>query len=179
MNIRVLSIPICALIAGLGLAGILPSAAYAADGDNLVSAARQATDKYHDVSAALADGYSSTLSCVSGEGGAMGIHFAKGGLIGDGIVDVQHPELLVYAPGASGGLNLVAVEYLTLAPVWDPAHPGTPPVLMGQLFDYHGSPNRYALPAFYALHVWAWKTNPRGMFSDWNPTVSCVPYSGS
>ena len=28
-------------------------------------------------------------------------------------------------------------------------------------------------PAFYELHVWAWKDNPRGSFADWNPSVSC------
>ena len=29
------------------------------------------------------------------------------------------------------------------------------------------------LPAFYELHVWAWKDNPTGTFADMNPTVSC------
>jgi hypothetical protein len=28
------------------------------------------------------------------------------------------------------------------------------------------------------LHVWAWKGNPKGAFSDWNPQVSCVEYTG-
>jgi hypothetical protein len=23
------------------------------------------------------------------------------------------------------------------------------------------------------LHVWAWKTNPRGAFADMNPNVTC------
>ena len=32
-------------------------------------------------------------------------------------------------------------------------------------------------PAFYALHVWAWKHNPHGMFVDWNPKVSCEDFS--
>ena len=35
------------------------------------------------------------------------------------------------------------------------------------------SPNRFNLPAFYALRVWAWRENPRGTFVDWNPQVSC------
>ena len=29
------------------------------------------------------------------------------------------------------------------------------------------------LPAFYELHVWAWKANPRGAYADMNPSVSC------
>ena len=33
--------------------------------------------------------------------------------------------------------------------------------------------NRYGIPAYYALHVWAWKANPHGVFMDWNPQVSC------
>jgi hypothetical protein len=44
---------------------------------------------------------------------------------------------------------------------------------MGQTFHFNSSPNRYGIPAFYALHVWAWKHNPHGMFVDWNPKVSC------
>jgi hypothetical protein len=42
-----------------------------------------------------------------------------------------------------------------------------------QLFHYGTSPNRYGIPAYYALHVWAWKANPQGVFMDWNPQVSC------
>jgi len=166
-----------------GFTGILSSTANAAGYEvtpNLVTAVRQATNKYHNIGAAMADGYASALNCVSGENeGAMGVHYVNSGLIGDGLVEAQHPEILVYAPTRHGDLRLVAVEYLTLAPVWDAAHPGTPPVLMGQLFDFHGTPNRYALPAIYGLHVWAWKHNPRGTFAEWNPTVSCVNYSGS
>jgi hypothetical protein len=44
---------------------------------------------------------------------------------------------------------------------------------MGQVFNYVGAPNRYRLPAFYELHVWAWRHNPAGMFADWNPNVAC------
>jgi hypothetical protein len=47
---------------------------------------------------------------------------------------------------------------------------------MGQVFHYTASPNRYGIPAFYALHVWAWKENPNGTFADWNPKVSCRDY---
>ncbi len=51
-------------------------------------------------------------------------------------------------------------------------------MLGGQLFTYNGAPNRYGIPAFYALHVWAWRSNPDGVFADWNPNVSCAEYSG-
>jgi hypothetical protein len=41
-----------------------------------------------------------------------------------------------------------------------------------------GSPNRYGLPAFYELHVWAWRENPNGSFVDWHPHVICDGYTG-
>jgi hypothetical protein len=40
------------------------------------------------------------------------------------------------------------------------------------------SPNRFGLPAFYSLHVWAWKdNNPSGTFVNWSPKVSCDAYN--
>jgi hypothetical protein len=68
------------------------------------------------------------------------------------------------------------VEYVVLAEAWDASHE-TPPSLTGQVFQYVGAPNRYRSPAFYELHVWAWKQNPNGMFADWNPKVSCEQYT--
>ena len=48
---------------------------------------------------------------------------------------------------------------------------------MGQLFHLFESPNRFGLPAFYTLHVWAWKDNPNGTFVNWNPDVSCDAFN--
>ena len=36
-----------------------------------------------------------------------------------------------------------------------------------------GCPNQFGLPAFFELHVWAWRDNPKGAFVDWNNKVSC------
>ena len=81
----------------------------------LVQAVRDATARYRDVSQAEADGYMPVLGCVSGpDMGAMGMHYLKASLLGDGMVDVAHPELLVYEPTHGGGARLVAVEYLAL-----------------------------------------------------------------
>jgi len=33
------------------------------------------------------------------------------------------------------------------------------------------------LPAFYSLHVWAWKENPFGAFVNWHPNVSCEAFA--
>jgi hypothetical protein len=62
------------------------------------------------------------------------------------------------------------------ADLWHQNHEA-PPVLMGQQFLYVGAPHRYGGPAFYELHVWAWKSNPKGTFVDWNPRVSCDQFS--
>jgi hypothetical protein len=51
------------------------------------------------------------------------------------------------------------------------------PQPIGQLLLF-GSPNRYGLPAFYALYVWAWKENPKGTFVNWHPSVSCDTFNG-
>ena len=136
---------------------------------------RQATAQFKDVRKAT--GYALLHGCVSGpQEGAMGIHFANGALVGDGELDAQHPEALLYEP-KGGKLQLVGVEYVVIADDWNAKHQA-PPVLMGQLFNFVGAPNRYGIPAFYELHVWAWKNNPSGMFADWNPRVSCEEFVG-
>ena len=144
---------------------------------NLVAAVRQATEPYKDVKAAEAAGYGMFHGCASGpQEGAMGVHFANGALVGDGELDAARPEALLYEP-KDGKLQLVGVEYLVLADAWNAAHEA-PPVLMGQMFNFVGAPNRYRLPAFYELHVWAGKNNPDGMFADWNPRESCEDFTG-
>ena len=70
---------------------------------------------------------------------------------------------------------MVGVEYIVIAAAWDAANK-TPPTLMGQLFHLNSAPNRYGIPAFYALHVWAWRHNPQGTFVDYNSRVSCDGY---
>jgi hypothetical protein len=61
-----------------------------------------------------------------------------------------------------------------LADVWNSTHAANdPPILEGQLLHLVESPNRFGLPAFYELHVWAWRDNPTGVFADWNTRISC------
>ena len=141
----------------------------------LVRDVRQVTQKFQDVNAATAAGYVSVENCVSGPNeGAMGVHYVNEAFISDTILDVQRPEVLVYEPDG-GQLRLVAVEFFVDAQQWDAAN-NAPPVLAGQLFNYVGAPNRLRLPAHYELHVWAWKRNSSGTFSDWNPRVSCTDF---
>jgi hypothetical protein len=76
-----------------------------------------------------------------------------------------------------GELDCTHTDFLLFADAWDKKNQG-PPELMGQLFHYLESPNRLGLPAFYTLHVWAWKDSPNGAFDNWHPNVSCQQFGG-
>jgi hypothetical protein len=142
-----------------------------------VKVVRESTRRFQDVSVALAEGYVPQFGCVSGSHeGAMGVHFVNGPLVADGLLDPTRPELLVYEPLPNDRYRLVAADYLVLSQTWHATNPA-PPELMGQLFHLFEFPNRFGLPEFYTLHVWAWKDNPQGTFANWNPEVSCDAYN--
>lgn len=140
--------------------------------------ARQGTAAYHGIDTALEDGYgqftdAQGVACIERDGeGAMGIHYVRGAIVGDGEVSAATPEALIYEPAKNGRLRLVGVEYVVFQSDWNAAH-SEPPTLFGQEFELVPSGNRYGLPPFYALHAWLWKHNPNGMFADWNPRSSC------
>lgn len=165
------------VLGGVGLLSVGAAAAeYLGYSPTLVDVVLHATERFQNPDQAIAEGYAPMPSCVSGpEEGAMGIHFLNGNLVGDGELDAERPEALVYE-AKNGRMRFVAVEYIVFADAWHENHQA-PPVLMGQQFLYVGSPNRYGAPAFYELHVWAWKPNPKGMFVDWNPRVSCEQFA--
>src|SRR5436305_8361813 len=144
----------------------------------LVKIVREATERFKDVSVARSEGYALQFGCVSGpDSGAMGLHYVNGTLVGSGVIDATRPQIVIYEPTANGGLKLIGADYLVLADMWSAQHPDGPPQLMGQLFHLFESPNRFGLPAFYTLHVWAWKDNPNGAFVNWHPDVSCASFS--
>ena len=144
----------------------------------LIKVVREATDRFQDVEVAKAEGYALQFGCVSGsDSGAMGMHFVNGALVGDGEIDATRPEIVIYEPLPNGKLKLIGADYLVLADAWNAKH-AAPPELMGQLFHLFEAPNRFGLPAFYTLHVWAWKDNPTGAFVNWHQNVSCNAFSG-
>ena len=144
----------------------------------LIKIVRDSTERFKDVSVAEAEGYALQFGCVSGpDSGAMGLHYVNGDLVNRGVLDPTHPQIVIYEPTPNGGLRLIGADYLLLADAWDKKKQGQPE-LMGQLFHYWESPNRFGLPAFYTLHVWAWKENPNGAFVNWHPKVSCEQFGG-
>lgn len=144
----------------------------------LVKVVREATRRYRDVTIAEAEGYQLHFGCVSGpDEGAMGLHYVNMALVGDGMLEAARPEIIIYEPRPDGRPRLIGADYLVPAELWH-ANNEAPPQLAGQLFQYFPSPNRFGLPAFYTLHVWAWKNNPHGTFVNWNPRVSCDAFDG-
>ena len=130
----------------------------------LVEHVRAANERFHDVKAAIAEGYA-PIPCTSGvDGGAMGVHYVNPAYLKDETIDIKRPQAVMYEPTADGKMALIAVEYIAFK---------GPASLEGQLFSFTGAPTRYGLDPFYELHVWAWKANPRGAFADMNPQVSC------
>jgi len=142
----------------------------------LLKVVRDATEKYKDVAVAQAAGYALQFGCVTGpDSGAMGLHYVNSALVNSGVLDATRPQIVIYEPTPTGGLRLIGADFLVVADAWNSTHSG-PPELMGQLFHLWESPNRFGLPAFYTLHVWAWKKNPNGAFVNWHPNVSCQSF---
>jgi hypothetical protein len=141
----------------------------------LVDKVRDGTARYTDINVAIAEGWVAATPCVSGpDTGAMGVHFVLPARIAAGVLNAEQPEALIYEPLPNGAMRLVGVEFIILASIWTTNNPGgTTPALDGNLLNYVGAPNRYGLPAFYELHVWAWQHNPKGTLADWNTVVSC------
>jgi hypothetical protein len=141
---------------------------------------RHATARFHDIEAAQEAGYE--LGWVNGSNvriidrcvahpraGAMGFHYFNADLMADTAVDPLEPEVLVYAPGDDGELRLVAVEWVARGAGSNPPGVSTPPTMFGM-------PMHILVPAvgFYIMHAWVWEPNPAGMFTDFNPNVSCA-----
>ena len=124
-----------------------------------IAAARAATARYHDINAALADGYIDVSFCMPN----MGFHYARPDLIGDGVFDPSQPEILVYAPSPTAKkMRLVALEYAVPLPLSD-----DPPEGFDGLFDFWFEDLGFDL---WTLHAWVWLQNPDGIFAKNNPS---------
>ena len=146
-------------------------------GSDPIQQAKQATARFHSTVQAEQAGYGpfppgmplhECIMALDGSGG-MGLHWVNGLLL-DGELDPAKPEVLVYAPKANGGLELVALEYV----IFDSDVPaGVTPTIFGQRLTLVPEGNRYEIPAFWQRHIWLYDPNPDGLFNDFNPNVSC------
>lgn len=132
-----------------------------------LSLLRSATQGFTAVTAALAAGYTVQITgCMADPAlGGMGFHIGNPDRI-NGTVELEKPEVLLYEPQADGTRALVAVEFIVPFTAWTAS---APPQLMGQTF------RRNEEFGVWALHVWLYRENPSGIFSDWNPRVTCAP----
>jgi len=161
---------------------------------------RAATERFQDVKVALAEGYirdpsdtcdSAEMMGKPAELGAMGIHFFRPDMLGisgppnprvDGNgthTDFNKPAILIYEPQADGSLQLVAVENLVFQKSWHAAGNQKPPSFHGVEWDtMQDNPatkidEAHMFEPHYDRHVWLYRENPRGLFAQFNPNVSC------
>ncbi len=149
----------------------------------LLAQVRQATDKYHDVNAALADGYVPASPCED----QMGIHDVNFALASDLVVNELQPEIMLYVPN-DDGMKLVGFEYFMVAIGTNGTYTGpwfgmtlpagwvwltSAPTLYGHPMDGPMAPHAPGMPWHYDFHVYLWQANPDGVFEEWNPTVKC------
>ena len=159
-----------------------------------------ATERFRDVKVALAEGYmmeptgmcddAPMMGRSAGEG-AMGIHFFRPDLLGitappnprvDGTgthTDFRTPAILIYEPQADGSLELVAVENLVFQKAWHAAGHKAPPSFQGVPYDTMADDpttkvdEAHMFEPHYDRHVWLYRTNPKGVFAQFNPNVTC------
>jgi hypothetical protein len=155
---------------------ILVSAGITAAGDGRLStellAVRTAVARYHSVDQAIAAGYFAGSPCEQSPAGAMGIHYVNPFLFGPGL-NAATPEVLLYMPNAAGDLKLVGVEYWQADADQNLATNFDRPSIFGHVFDGPMLGHNPQMPIHYDLHVWVAEENPTGVFSQWNPSISC------
>lgn len=162
---------------------------------------RETSAKYADVNVALAEGFIPDPSgmCITSvmegqppEAGAMGIHYLRPDLLalsppaegarvaGMGThTDFETPAVLLYEPQMDGSMRLVGIENLVFAAGWTAAGNTTAPEFMGQpyvhMLDDPATEvdEAHGFEEHYELHMWIQQPNPNGVFTPFNPSVTC------
>lgn len=175
-------------------------------GEPNLAEVRTATERFQDVSVALAEGYirdpfdlcdTAEMMGRPAAIGAIGIHYFRPDLLGitappaprvDGAgthTDFTKPSILIYEPQADGSLDLVAVENLTFIKAWTAAGNSAPPSFHGVPYDRMEDDPATAVDEahmfmpHYDRHVWIYRDNPNGVFTPFNPAVTCEHHKGA
>lgn len=143
---------------------------------------RQWSAPFHDIDKAADANYTANIGCIdetavgvpAEEARGMGYHVTRGDMdiVGDGVIDIDQPEFLVYAPHRRdaelprserlGAARLVGFDYFVPGAAWtDP----DPPEFFGEPFNWSD--------AFqgWMRHIYLWGHNSDGIFADFNPDV--------
>jgi hypothetical protein len=181
-------------------------AAPAAEVEPDLAAVRLATERFQDVEVALAEGYirdpsdtceTADMMGLPAERGAMGVHYFRPDLLGitsppdarvngSGVhTDFLTPAILIYEPQADGGLELVAVENLVFTEAWHAAGHVDRPAFQGVPYDHMADDTAtpvdeaHMFEPHYDRHVWLYRENPNGIYTQFNPNVSCEHHQGA
>ena len=115
MKFRTVAIVGSIIVAGLLLTTtVLAYGGQTAGGPDELATIRQATARYHDLDAALADGDEPLFDCTVNPNDpteAMGQHYINNGLV-DSSLELEKPEVLMYEPQSTGRMKLISVEYI-------------------------------------------------------------------
>ena len=187
------------------LASAAPPPPAAAPGEPTLDDVRAATERFKDVKVAEAEGYvrepSNTCETADMMGrpvtdGAMGVHYLRADLLGitappnprvDGTgthTDFLKPGVLIYEPQADGSMALVGIENLVFAKAWQAAGNTKPPSFQRVPYDHMVDDPATALDEahmfspHYDRHVWLFRPNPTGIFTPFNPAVTCAHHKG-
>jgi hypothetical protein len=155
-------------LAAAGLSVVLGGSPALADTRHDLAHLRALATKYHDVRAAIADGYVATDMCVPG----MGYHYANTKYVADGVIDPWKPEVVLYVPTAHGP-KLAGVEYMKVDADQNLKTDRDRPTVFGERFEGPMLGHEPGQPIHYDKHVWLWKHNPKGTFAQMNPKVHC------
>ncbi|HEC61382.1 MAG TPA: hypothetical protein ENI27_03920 [bacterium] len=121
--------------------------------------------RFVDFQVALDAGYINTEECAESPQGGMGVHFVNFDIQG---IDSKAPPILLYQSMPDGSFELLGAEWFVPTAVVPAA-----PVLLGQTFEGPMPGHGPDQPEHYDLHAWLFKTNPAGMFADFNPLLRC------
>ena len=162
---------------------------------------KETAARYQDVNVALAEGYipdpsgmcvTAAMEGMPAEMGAMGIHYLRPDLLGlnppqpgqriSGMgthTDFNQPAILMYEPQMDGSMQLVGVENL----VWEAGmaaagNTAVPSFLGNEYVHMVDDPateadEAHGFEPHYELHAWVVRDNPNGMFTPFNPAVTC------
>jgi hypothetical protein len=175
-------------------------------GEPTLAEVRTATERFRNVTNALAEGYIRDPSdiCETADmmgrpasDGAMGVHYFRPDLLGitappsprvDGNgthIDFRVPGVLIYEPQEDGSMELVAVENLVFSSAWAASGQVKPPSFYGVPFDNMvddpatATDEAHMFMPHYDRHVWLYRDNPKGIFKPFNPAVTCKHHKGA
>ena len=151
-----------ALLAGCGKDG--PAAPNPTDA--AVATLRTATTRYQKLDSAFADGFVLLHDCETRlDNEQVGTVYFNPARLTDGVIDPEKPDALIYEPGRDGAPpKLVGVELAIPYALWTQKEP---PQFLDATFQ------REDEFGVFGLHVWVWRDNPKGLFAEANPRVSC------